>query len=90
MKALWKVEFRPSALKELKKISSSDRKKILLYLNDRVVKGDDPRVFGKALKGNLKGLWRYRIGDYRLVCEIKDEELIVFALRVAHRKDVYD
>ena len=87
---MWRIEFRPSARKEFKKINSTDRKKILLYLRDRVFSSDDPRSFGKPLKGSLKGFWRYRVGDYRLICEIEGDEFTVFILRVAHRKDVYD
>ncbi len=50
---------------------------------------DDPRRFGKALRHELQGLWRYRIGDYRVVCQIQDEQLIVLALSVGHRRNIY-
>ena len=50
----------------------------------------DPRRFGKALKANLAGLWRYRVGDYRVLCELRDNELVVLVIAVGHRRDVYD
>ncbi|MDD5267428.1 MAG: type II toxin-antitoxin system RelE/ParE family toxin [Methylococcales bacterium] len=50
---------------------------------------DNPRAIGKALQGNLKGLWRYRVGDYCLVCQIFNSELIVMVLEIGHRKDIY-
>ncbi|MBR3375198.1 MAG: type II toxin-antitoxin system RelE/ParE family toxin [Firmicutes bacterium] len=50
---------------------------------------DDPRAFGKGLSGNLKGWWRYRIGNYRLLVEIKDEELVIVAIEISHRSQVY-
>jgi mRNA interferase RelE/StbE len=49
----------------------------------------DPRSTGKALKGSLSGLWRYRVGDYRLVCDIEDQKILITVLRVGHRKEIY-
>jgi len=51
---------------------------------------EDPRAFGKPLKADLKGLWRYRVADYRLICSIQDQRLVVLVLKVGHRRDVYD
>jgi len=62
---------------------------ILRYLRERIATADDPRRFGKPLAGELTGLWRYRVGDYRLVT-FEDDRLIVLVLRVAHRREVYD
>ena len=50
----------------------------------------DPRRFGRELKAELAGLWRYRVGDYRLICQIRDQELIVLVVTVGHRKDIYE
>ena len=57
---------------------------------DEVSKLDDPRVRGKALVGNYIGLWRYRVGDYRILCDIKNDELCILVVDVGHRRDVYE
>ena len=84
----WEVRVSDSAAKELKKLGKSNASKILIYLR-KIESRDNPRDLGKALKGNLKELWRYRVGDYRIICEINDGELIVLALKVGHRKNIY-
>ena len=86
---VWRVEVSKSAAKELKKIGKSNSLKVVSYLRE-IEKLDNPRLRGKELKGNLRSFWRYRVGDYRVICEIKDGELVVLALRVGHRKNVYD
>ncbi len=85
----WTIEFEKAAEKELGKLDTGARKSILRYLRDRVLAADNPRQLGKALKGELGGLWRYRVGDYRIVCQIEDAKLIVLVLRVAHRRETY-
>ena len=75
--------------REFKKLDRYTQKMLKSWIVSNLVGCDDPRKAGKALAGNLKGLWRYRIGDYRLICEIRDKELIILALSVGHRKDVY-
>ncbi|MDR1743266.1 MAG: type II toxin-antitoxin system RelE/ParE family toxin, partial [Dysgonamonadaceae bacterium] len=75
--------------KSLEKISNSNAQKILRYLKKNIDGSENPRAFGKALKGSLSGLWRYRVGDYRIICNIQDDECIVLALETAHRKDIY-
>ncbi|NTV67911.1 MAG: type II toxin-antitoxin system RelE/ParE family toxin [Chlorobaculum sp.] len=83
----WTIEFTASAEKELAKLDKSGAKRILKYLRERV--SVDPRASGKALKGDHSGLWRYRIGDYRVICDIYDETITVLVVRVGHRKEVY-
>ncbi|NTW55319.1 MAG: type II toxin-antitoxin system RelE/ParE family toxin [Chlorobaculum sp.] len=83
----WKIEFTSSAEKELAKLDKSAAKRILKYLRERV--SGDPKSSGKALKGGLSGLWRYRVGDYRVICEINNETITVLVLRVGHRKEIY-
>lgn len=75
--------------KQLKKLDKPVAKKIVDYM-DGIEKLEDPRSKGKPLVANLKGLWRYRIGDMRVICRIKEAELIVEALRLGDRKDVYE
>lgn len=84
----WTVEVSPRALKSLRRIDKTQAKRIVDELR-RIESLDDPRSCGKALQGNLRGLWRYRVSDYRIICDILDEELVVLAIDVGHRKDVY-
>ena len=65
---MWKVEWDSKALKEAKKLDRNARKKIVDYLENRVLKNQNPYQYGKALKGNKAGIWRYRVGDYRILC----------------------
>lgn len=86
----WLIEFDDAAAKELRKLDKQAQSEILKYLRERIATDEDPRRFGKPLARNLAGLWRYRIRDYRLVCNIEDDRLVVLVLRAAHRKDVYE
>ncbi|HHE32215.1 MAG TPA: type II toxin-antitoxin system RelE/ParE family toxin [Chlorobaculum parvum] len=83
----WTIEFASSAEKELAKLDKSATKRILKFLKERVA--TDPRSSGKALRGDHAGLWRYRVGDYRVICKIRDETVSVLVVRVGHRKEVY-
>ena len=83
------IEYSANTRKQLKKLDNSVKKRILDYM-DNISKLDDPRTRGKALVGNLSGLWRYRIGDYRLLCRIIDEKLVIIVVEIGHRKEVYD
>ena len=85
----WVYRFDERALKELKKLGNSAQRDIIAYLDERVAGKAEPRRFGKGLKADLAGLWRYRVGDYRMLCLIKDQELLVLVVAVGHRKDVY-
>jgi mRNA interferase RelE/StbE len=86
----WGYRFDERALKELRKLGKQAQRDILNYLDERVAGDGDPRRFGKGLKANLVGLWRYRVGDYRMLCLIEDGELLVLVVAVGHRRDVYD
>ncbi len=84
------VELSESADRELGKLDAQHRKRILKFLQERVAKLDDPRSIGKALRGSRLGeFWKYRVGDYRLICKIEDTRLVVLVLRVGHRKEIY-
>jgi len=85
----WVYRFDERALKDLKKLGHQARCEILAYLDERVAGDSDPRRFGKGLRADLAGLWRYRIGDYRILCQIKDHELLVLVVAVGHRRNVY-
>lgn len=86
---MWTVKLDERFYKELKKIDKKMVQEILDYLEKRVATDENPRRLGKPLSNNLQGLWRYRVRDYRIICSILDDELLVIALRVGHRKDVY-
>jgi mRNA interferase RelE/StbE len=85
----WTVSFEPRALSEVKKLDKSAQLRIARFLQERIAGDHNPRDVGKPLKGEKVGLWRYRIGEYRVVCRIEDQERAVLVLRIAHRKDVY-
>ena len=84
---VWKIEVTREAEKGLVRIDKQEAKRIIAYLRKRVALS--PRQSGKALQGDLSCLWRYRISDYRVLCDIKDAEVCVLVIRVAHRKEVY-
>lgn len=83
-----KVVYLNKARKQLAKLDNSVKRRILDYM-DEVAKLENPRERGKMLVGNLIGFWRYRVGDYRLLCRIIDEELVITVVEVGHRKEVY-
>ena len=85
----WQINYTADAVKQLKKLDRREAKLIRDYLRHRVEVLDDPRLLGKALKGNLSALWRYRIGNYRVMCELQDDVLIVLVVRLGHRKGIY-
>jgi mRNA interferase RelE/StbE len=78
------------AAKQLKKLDQQAAKKIISYLRERVAKANDPTSMGKMLTGNKANMWRYRVGDYRIICDLKDTELTVLVLRLGHRKNIYN
>lgn len=83
---MWKIFYESSATKFLKKVDKNTKVKILKYLQKII---HNPKSFGKALTGNKIGLWRYRVGDYRIICRIQNKELTVLVLDIGHRKDIY-
>jgi mRNA interferase RelE/StbE len=85
----WVYKFDQRALKELKKLGKQDQRAIIDYLDERVAGSEDPRRFGKNLKADLAGLWRYRVGDFRILCQIRDGELLVLVVAVGHRRNIY-
>jgi mRNA interferase RelE/StbE len=86
----WSVEFDDRARRELRKLDASVQQNILRYLREHIAGSDDPKQFGKPLRMNLAGLWRYRVGDYRLICRFEDFRLVVLVLKVGHRREIYE
>ena len=85
----WTVEVSGFAEKQLRKLDRPIQKRLLDWLEDRIEGCKNPRHFGEPLRGEMAGLWRYRIGDYRVICEIQDQQLVVLALAVGHRREIY-
>lgn len=84
----WNVELSNTARKQLSKLDKTQAQRITKYLR-RLMLLEDPRDAGKVLTGNLRTYWRYRVGDYRVICELKDSELVILAVEIGHRKEVY-
>jgi mRNA interferase RelE/StbE len=86
----WRIKFDPAAEKELHKLGRQAAERILRFLSDRVTKLEDPRSVGEALKGSKFGdLWKYRVGDYRIIADLQDGELCILVVRVGNRREVY-
>ena len=85
----WTVKVSNFAEKQLRKLDRPVQKRLVDWLEDRIVGCKNPRHFGEPLRGEMAGLWRYRVGDYRIICEIQDQQLIVLALAVGLRREIY-
>ncbi len=85
----WRIELTETANKQLAKLDKVEARRITKFLRERLAATDNPRNTGKALSGPLGGLWRYRVGDYRLICEIQDGVLCVLVLKIGNRQEVY-
>ncbi len=84
----WSIKLKAGTAKTINKLDKPVRERIKSFL-DTLASEDNPRITGKALQGQLSGYWRYRIGDYRLICQIQDKELVVLAIELGHRKHIY-
>lgn len=85
----WTIEITRTAEKQIKKLHRQAQESIIRFLRERLKPADNPRQWGKPLHGDKGGIWRYRVGDYRLICDIQDEKITLLVLQVGHRKDVY-
>ena len=86
----YKILFTDKAKKQLKKLDKHISALIIGWLEKNIENTENPRVHGKGLVENKSGQWRYRIGDYRVICEIQDENVIVLVLEIGHRKEIYN
>lgn len=86
----YNVEYTVKAIKGLRKLDKYTRNLIYAWIDKNLVGCENPRIHGKGLVENRSGQWRYRIGDYRLICEIKEEEIVILVLEIGHRKNIYD
>jgi mRNA interferase RelE/StbE len=85
----WTIDYTRSARNNLKKLDKSVATRILDFMDNRVAKHEDPRTLGKSLTGSLGTLWRYRIGDYRVICEIQHSAVRILVVRIGHRGEIY-
>ncbi len=86
----YEIEFDPEAVKDLKKLDRSIQARLLGFLRQRVAPLENPRDLGEALTGaTLGSYWKYRVGDWRIICDIQDRRLIVRVLRLGNRRDIY-
>ncbi|RCW83641.1 type II toxin-antitoxin system RelE family toxin [Phyllobacterium bourgognense] len=87
----WSIEYDRLARKSIEKLDLQTRIRIYKYLNDRIANLADPRQTGKALQGSeLGNLWRYRVGDYRVLCDLQDHRLVVLVVEIGHRREIYN
>lgn len=85
----WKVEYASPARRALRKLDRQAAKRIVDFLDYRIAGGENPRALGETLAESLSGLWRYRVGDYRIVCDIQDRNLVILAVEIGHRREIY-
>ncbi|WP_110753967.1 type II toxin-antitoxin system RelE family toxin [Phyllobacterium leguminum] len=86
---MWTIRIDAKAEKELGRLSGIDRQRILRYLHQRIASSENPRSIGEALTGPLSGLWKYRVGDYRVIARIDDRAITIYVVRIGNRCEVY-
>ncbi|WP_183786122.1 type II toxin-antitoxin system RelE/ParE family toxin [Pseudomonas sp. JAI115] len=86
---VWMIEYTDTARNQLRRLDKQSAKRILDFMDERVSNREDPRTTGKALTGPLGGLWRYRVGDFRVICEIQDGALRILVVQLGNRSDIY-
>jgi len=86
---LWTIEYTKTAENQLRKLDRQIARRILDHLDDKIASLDNPRSRGKALSGPLGELWRYRVGDYRVICEIQDNVMRILVVEAGHRRQIY-
>lgn len=85
----WVIQYLSSVKKDAEKLDPQVKRRIRDFLEQRIASLEDPRSIGESLKGTLSEFWKYRVGDYRIICEIKDNELVILAVKIGNRREVY-
>ena len=83
------LKYEAKAVRQIKKMDPASRRLIKSWIEKNLLNTDNPRLHGKGLKGNLSNYWRYRVGDYRILAEINDSEIVIIIVEIGHRRDVY-
>lgn len=86
---VWTINYADTAKVQLRKLDKQTARRIVDYLSERIAPLENPRNTGKALTGPLGGLWRYRVGDYRVICDIQDNTVCILVVQIGNRRDVY-
>lgn len=86
----YRVEYTKTAVKQLKKMDRKIAAFILSFIEDKLVNCENPRLYGKSLQGELSNIWRYRVGDYRILSRIDDDVVVITIVEVGHRREIYD
>ena len=86
---VWTVEYSAKALKALRRIDKSTQQRIVDYMDERVATHPHPLTLAKPMVGEWKGYWRYRVGDYRLICTIEDHKMVILVIELGHRSEIY-
>jgi mRNA interferase RelE/StbE len=85
----WTIEYDPGAVRDINRLDRSVRAEIYNYMQGRIASAENPRDFGKPLRHDRFGLWRYRVRDFRIICELQSARQVVLVLGVGHRREVY-
>ncbi len=86
---VWRIEYAESVQKDVRKLDAQERKRIRDFIEVKVANLEDPRSLGKPLSGGLSGLWRYRVGNYRIIVDVEDRDVRILVVKIAHRKEAY-
>jgi mRNA interferase RelE/StbE len=86
---IYELKYEAKAVKQIKKLDSATRKLIKSWFEKNLLNTDNPRQHGKGLTGSLSQYWRYRVGDYRILAEINDTEIVIIIVEVGHRREIY-
>lgn len=86
----YQVVYTKKAIKGLKQVDKAQQRLIIAWIEKNLINSEDPRSLGKSLKGNLKAYWRYRVGNYRILADIDDDEIKIIVFNVGHRKNIYE
>lgn len=86
---MWTIDFDRRAFKSLSRLSKDNQERIRDFLDVKLLRLQDPRKLGSALSGGLSGLWRYRVGDVRVIAKLQDDRLVILIVEVGHRREIY-
>ena len=86
----WSIEFGEEADRDFAALDREIQRRVYKYMHERIASAENPRDFGKPLRHELTGLWRYRVGDYRILCQLEDHRVTVLVVEIIHRSKAYD